>query len=108
MAKPMTAAELSARYGELYEAVRSLPSKIGVDVERVLRDYLSAMFMIYKPLLRTIQRGYSLRYKHTSTQFNGQPPRSSLSMTLVEVSTRNLALLSRSLKCLGRNRDWCG
>jgi hypothetical protein len=41
MAKPMTAAELAAKYGELYEAVCALPSKVSVDVERVLRDYLS-------------------------------------------------------------------
>lgn len=41
MAKAMTAAELAARYGELYEAVCALPSKASVDVERVLRDYLS-------------------------------------------------------------------
>ncbi len=41
MAKAMTAAELAARYGELYEAVCALPSKVSVDVERVLRDYLS-------------------------------------------------------------------
>lgn len=41
MAKAMTAAELAARYGKLYEAVCALPSKVGVDVERVLRDYLS-------------------------------------------------------------------
>lgn len=41
MAKQMTEADLSARYGELYEAVRNLPSKVSVDVERVLRDYLS-------------------------------------------------------------------
>lgn len=41
MAKAMTVTELSTRYGELYEAVSSLPSKVSVDVERVLRDYLS-------------------------------------------------------------------
>lgn len=41
MAKSMDAAELSARYGELYDAVCSLPSKMSVDVEGVLRDYLS-------------------------------------------------------------------
>ncbi|MBI4192601.1 MAG: AAA family ATPase [Betaproteobacteria bacterium] len=41
MAKAMTATELEARYGELYEAVCALPSKVSVDVERVLRDYLS-------------------------------------------------------------------
>ena len=28
-------------FGELYEAVRALPSKASVDVERVLREYLS-------------------------------------------------------------------
>jgi hypothetical protein len=41
MAKAMTATELATRYGELYEAVCALPSKVSVDVERVLRDYLS-------------------------------------------------------------------
>ena len=41
MAKPMAEADLSSRYGELYGAVCNLPSKMRVDVERVLRDYLS-------------------------------------------------------------------
>lgn len=41
LANPMTALDLSARYGELYEAVSGLPSKVSVDIERVLRDYLS-------------------------------------------------------------------
>jgi len=41
MAKAMTAAELSTRYGELYQAVCGLPSKSSVDVEPVLRNYLS-------------------------------------------------------------------
>ena len=41
MAKAMTGTELADRYGELYEAVCALPSKSNVDVERVLRDYLS-------------------------------------------------------------------
>lgn len=41
MAKAMTATELATRYGELFEAVCALPSKVSVDVERVLRDYLS-------------------------------------------------------------------
>jgi len=41
MAKPVTPAELATRYGDLYEAVCALPSKVSVDVERVLRDYLS-------------------------------------------------------------------
>ncbi|MDP1768430.1 MAG: AAA family ATPase [Nitrospirota bacterium] len=41
MAKAMTTAELEERYGELFEAVCALPSKASVDVERVLRDYLS-------------------------------------------------------------------
>lgn len=33
--------ELASRYGELFEVVCLLPSKIQVDVNRVLRDYLS-------------------------------------------------------------------
>jgi hypothetical protein len=41
MSKPMAAAELKERYGELYDAVCALPSMVGVDVEHVLRDYLS-------------------------------------------------------------------
>lgn len=40
MAKPMSDADLSSRYGDLYDAVRNLPSKGSVDVEPVLRDYL--------------------------------------------------------------------
>ena len=35
MAKPMTGAELQARYGELYEAVCLLPSAESVDVEQI-------------------------------------------------------------------------
>ncbi len=41
MAKPMTASDLSTRYTQLYDAVCNLPSKVSVDVERVLRSYLS-------------------------------------------------------------------
>jgi hypothetical protein len=41
MVKPMTASDLSARYTQLYDAVCNLPSKVSVDVERVLRSYLS-------------------------------------------------------------------
>jgi hypothetical protein len=41
MAKAMTNTELATRYGALYDAVCQLPSKVSVDVERVLRDYLS-------------------------------------------------------------------
>ena len=41
LATPMTEADLSSRYGELYEVVRTLPSKANVDVEPVLRNYLS-------------------------------------------------------------------
>ena len=41
LSKPMTEAELSSRYGELYDVVRDLPSKDDVDVEPVLRKYLS-------------------------------------------------------------------
>jgi len=41
LAKPMTPTELEARYGDLYKAVCGLPSKVSVDVESVLRDYLS-------------------------------------------------------------------
>ena len=37
----MDATELESRYGDLYKAVCELPSKASVDVERVLRDYLS-------------------------------------------------------------------
>lgn len=41
MAEPITESDLASRYGELYDAVCNLPSKVSVDVERVLRDYLS-------------------------------------------------------------------
>ncbi|PZV19090.1 MAG: hypothetical protein DCF20_03395 [Pseudanabaena sp.] len=37
--KPDT--ELATRYGELFDAICQLPSKIKVDVDKVLRDYLS-------------------------------------------------------------------
>ncbi len=37
---PMTEAELSSRYGELYDVVCDLPSKANVDVEGVLRIHL--------------------------------------------------------------------
>lgn len=41
MAKLGADGDLASRYGALYEAVCSLPSKVSVDVEPVLRDYLS-------------------------------------------------------------------
>ena len=41
LATPMTEADLLSRYGELYEVVRTLPSKANVEVEPVLRNYLS-------------------------------------------------------------------
>jgi len=41
MAKPMSASALATRYTELYDAVCNLPSKVSVDVERVLHSYLS-------------------------------------------------------------------
>lgn len=40
LARSMTELELASRYGELYKAVCALPSKVNVDVDRVLRDYL--------------------------------------------------------------------
>lgn len=40
MAKPVTRQNLAERYGELYEAVCSLPGKISVDTDKVLREYL--------------------------------------------------------------------
>jgi len=43
MSKAMTPAQLEARYGELYTAVCELPSKESVDVERVLRYYLTKL-----------------------------------------------------------------
>ena len=39
--KGMTAKELPTRYGELYTAVCALPSRANVDLDPVLRDYLS-------------------------------------------------------------------
>ena len=41
LSKPMTEAELSSRYGDLFEAVCRLPSKEDVEVEPILRNYLS-------------------------------------------------------------------
>ena len=41
LSKPTTEAELAARYEDLYEAVCSMPSKTDVDVEPILRKYLS-------------------------------------------------------------------
>ena len=41
LSKPITEAELAARYEDLYEAVCSMPSKTDVDVEPTLRKYLS-------------------------------------------------------------------
>lgn len=41
MGKGMSATQLATRYGALYEAVCAMPTKASVDVERVLRDYLS-------------------------------------------------------------------
>ena len=41
LSKPLTEEELSSRYGELYNAIRALPSKADVDVNPVLRNYLS-------------------------------------------------------------------
>lgn len=41
MSKPMTETDLASRYGELYGVVLKLPSKDDVDVEPVLRKYLS-------------------------------------------------------------------
>lgn len=41
MGKGMDDALLGARYGELYDAVRSMPGKLSVNVEPVLRAYLS-------------------------------------------------------------------
>jgi len=41
MAGAMDAMELERRYGDLYKAVCELPSKVSVDTEQVLRNYLS-------------------------------------------------------------------
>lgn len=41
LSKPLTEKELLSRYGELYNAVCALPSKSDVDVDPVLRNYLS-------------------------------------------------------------------
>ena len=40
LSKPMADSELSLRYGDLYEAVRSLPFKEDVELEPTLRNYL--------------------------------------------------------------------
>ena len=41
LSKPLTQSELSLRYGDLFDAVCRLPSKGDVDVEPILRNYLS-------------------------------------------------------------------
>lgn len=41
MAKTMSPLEMETRYGDLYKAVCALPSKISVDLERGLKEYLS-------------------------------------------------------------------
>ena len=41
LAKSPTEGELSSRYGELYDAVGQLPSKVDVDIDPVLRRYLA-------------------------------------------------------------------
>ena len=41
LARPYTEAELSQRYGDLYDAVQRLPSKTTVDLEPTLRRHLS-------------------------------------------------------------------
>ena len=41
LSKPHTEAELSSRYGALYEVICSLPSKTDVDVDPVLRKYIA-------------------------------------------------------------------
>ena len=40
LSKPITDSELSSRYGDLFEAVRRLPSKEDVEIEPTLRNYL--------------------------------------------------------------------
>ena len=41
LSQPLTEEDLSSRYCELYDAVRNLPSKADVDVDPILRNYLS-------------------------------------------------------------------
>jgi hypothetical protein len=41
LGKGMTPEQLANRYGALYEAVCAMPAKVSVDVEQVLREYLS-------------------------------------------------------------------
>ena len=41
LSEPLTETDLPSRYGELYDAVRNLPSKADVDVDPILRNYLS-------------------------------------------------------------------
>jgi predicted ATPase len=41
LAKPMSSSELANRYGDLYQCICALPSKPGVDIDRVLRGHLS-------------------------------------------------------------------
>jgi hypothetical protein len=41
LGKGITTAQMAARYGALYDAVCAMPAKVSVDVEQVLRNYLS-------------------------------------------------------------------
>jgi hypothetical protein len=53
LARPLSCAELQSRYGELYEAICELPSKMSVDLDRVLRDYLSDYIHVLQTALAT-------------------------------------------------------
>ena len=107
MARPMTPAEL-ATYGDLYQAVCALPSKVSVDVERVLRDYLSRYIhdlqaaVVSNPtwLLDQVRAHLNTIQKATIKVFfvqelNRGPGKESSVLSL------------QSLKCLVRSKDWC-
>ena len=64
LATSITETELAMRYGDLYQAVASLPAKMTVDVERVLRDYLSRY-------IHDLQKGVTSNLKWQKDELQG-------------------------------------
>ena len=67
----MTDEELRTQYGGLYEAVCALPSKVSVDVGRVLRDYLS---LYIHNLQRAIANNPTWSLEQVLSDLNGRHP----------------------------------
>ena len=71
LSQPLTETELSCRYGELYEAVCSLPSKEDVDVEPVLRNYLRVYIF---ELQRAVMNNPDWQHDQIQAHLNGIQP----------------------------------